>query len=41
MLNKGEIEAILQLREEGHSYKAIREKLGFAIDTIMRVCKEE
>ena len=41
MLNKGEIEAILQLREEDHSYRAIREKLGFAIDTIMRVCKEE
>ncbi|UCF13030.1 MAG: hypothetical protein JSW06_01925 [Thermoplasmatales archaeon] len=41
MLNKGEIKAIIQLRAEGHSYRAIREKLGFAIDTIMRVCKEE
>lgn len=41
MLNKGEIGTILQLRDEGHSYRAIREKLGFAIDTIMRVCKEE
>jgi hypothetical protein len=42
MLNKGEREAIIRLREEGYSYRAIREELGrYSTDTIMRVCKEE
>ena len=41
MLTQKDKIKILELREQGFSYKAIHESLGFAIDTIMKVCNEK
>jgi len=41
MLTKIDKSKILKLRSEDFSYQAIHEKLGFAIDTIMQICKQE
>ena len=41
MLTKIDKIEILKLRSENFSYQAIHEKLGFAVDTIMKVCRNE
>ena len=40
MLTKQDKSKIIELRSQGFSYQAIHDKLGFAVDTIMRVCNE-
>ena len=40
MLTKADKDKIIELREQGFSYKAIREKFGFAVQTISNVIKE-
>jgi hypothetical protein len=41
MLSKEDKEKIIKLRSKNFSYQKIHEKLGFAIDSIMKVCKTE
>jgi len=41
MLTMIDKDKILKLRSQGFSYQAIHEELGFAVDTIMKVCKNE
>jgi len=41
MLTKEDKYEIIELRGQIFSYQAIHEKLGFAVQTIMNVCKEE
>ena len=41
MLTKEDKYKIIELREQSFSYQAIHEKLGFAVQTIMNICKEE
>jgi hypothetical protein len=41
MLSKIDKNRILDLRSQDYSYCAIHEKLGFAIDTIMKICQQE
>lgn len=41
MLTKADKDKIIELRSQDFSYHVIHEKLGFAEDTIMKVCKEE
>ncbi len=41
MLTKIDKSKIFKLRSEDFSYQAIHEELGFAVDTIMNVCRKE
>ena len=41
MITRLDKNKILILRSQNHSYQKIHEKLGFAIETIMKICTEE
>ena len=41
MLTNVDKKRIIDLRSQGYSYKKIHQKLGFSIDTIMKVCRKE
>lgn len=41
MLTQEDKNKIIKLRQQDFSYQAIHDRLGFAIDTIMKVCNEE
>jgi len=40
MLTVKDKDAILRLRDEGHSYQTIHNRLGFAISTIRYICQQ-